>query len=125
MIVLKIKKGRSHEGNENFAYSHFFIVRIKSGLLSYTDACVSVCINRPEISIDEVVNAIESQKKWIMREILHTLCSKNEVAAFFLGRRSFTTKIGDDDCKFYFNKYQPQDYLISNPSNWEKYKRKN
>lgn len=124
MKVLKIKKGGSlDKENGDFAYSHHFIVRIKSGLLSYTDSRIMVSTNRPEISIDEVVNAIESQEKSVMREILHTLCSKNEVAAFFVGRNSFTAKIEDDDCKFYFNKYQPQDYLISNPDNWETYKR--
>lgn len=123
MKVLKIKYGSSGEGNKDFAYSHSFLVRIKFGLLSYTDARILVNTNRPEISIDEVVNAIESQEKSIMREILDTLRSKNELAALFLGRHSFTTKIGDDDCKFYFNKYEPVDYSISNPANWEIYKR--
>ncbi len=124
MKVLKIKKGgEGREGNGNFAYSHYFLVRIKSGLLSYTDSRILVYTNRPEISIDEVVNAIESQEGAIMREILDTLCSKNKVAAIFLGKYSFTTKIGDDDCNFWFNKYEPVDYDISNPDNWEKYKR--
>jgi len=122
MKVLKIKKGGVHEGNGNF--KHNFKVRIKSSLLSYTDARILVSINRPEISIDEVVNAIESQDKSIMREILDTLCSKNKIAAFFVGKKSFTTKIGDDDCKFFFLTYEPTDYIISNPANWEKYKRK-
>ena len=125
MKVLKIKKGGSHDKeNGDFAYSHHFIVRIKSGLLSYTDSRIMVSTNRPEISIDEVVNAIESQEKSIMREILDTLCSKNKVAAVFLGKSSFTAKIGDDDCKFHFNKYELVDYAISNPANWAKYKRK-
>ena len=108
----------------DFAYTHHFSVRIKSGLLSYTDACISVYINRPEISIDEVVNTIESQEKSVMREILNALRSKNELIAFFVKKNSFTTKIGDDDCKFHFNKYELVDYAISNPANWAKYKRK-
>jgi len=125
MKVIKIKKGGSHDKeNGDFAYSHHFIVRIKSGLLSYTDSRVMVSTYRSEISIDEVVNAIESQEKSTMREILDTLCSKNKVAAMFCGRHSFTTKIGDDNCKFYFNKYESVDYAISNPANWPKYKSK-
>lgn len=126
MKVIRIKKilRKPKEGDQDFAYSHFLGVRIKSGLLSYQDAYVFVFTNRPDISLDEVVNAIESQDKSIMREILHTLRSKNLVAAFFLGKHSFTTQIGDDDCKLCFNKYETIDYIISNPANWDKYQRK-
>ena len=58
-----------------------------------------------------------------MREILDTLCSKNVAAAVSLGKKSFTTKIGEDDCEFWFHEYQPHDSIINPPSNWEKYKR--
>ncbi len=124
MEVLKIKKrSEPAEGNEDFAYSHFFGVRIKSGFLSCKDVSVLIYTNRPEISIDEIVNAIESQEESIRREIFPTLYSKNKVAAMFLGKNSFTTKIGGDDCKFCFCAYEPIDYQINNPSNWKKYKR--
>lgn len=124
MKVLKIRKGKSGEGNEDFAYLHYFRARIKSGLLSYTDSNILVYTNRPEISIDEVVNAIESQDKSIMREILGTMRCKNEVFAAFIGKRKFTTKFGSDDCKFCFFKFEPIDYIISNPANWGTYKRR-
>ena len=124
MKILKIKHGSSGKGNDNFAYSHHFSARIKSGLLSYTDTNILVCTNRSKLSIDEVVNTIESQEKSTMREILDTLYSKNKVAALFTGTSSFTTKIGGDDCKFSFFAYEPIDYTISHPSNWPKYKRK-
>jgi hypothetical protein len=118
MKILKIKHGSSGKGNKDFTYSHYFLVRIKSGLLSYTDARILVYTNRQEISIDEVINAIESQEKSIMREILYTLCTQNEAIAVFAGIKSFTAKIGDDDCRFFFSKYKATDYAISNPANW-------
>jgi len=124
MKVIKIKKWSSGEGNENFAYLHHFGMRIKTGIISHKDMTILVYTNRPELSIREVVNTIESQEQSTMREILDTLCSKNKIAAMFCGRHSFTTKIEDDDCKFYFNEYESVDYAISNPANWAKYKRK-
>ena len=122
MRVVKIRKRGSHEGNETFAYSHCFSVRIKSGLLSHTDARVAVHTDRTDVSVDEVVNAIESQDRSIMREIIHALRSRHALIAAYLGRHSFTARIGDDDCRLYFNRYEPADYLISHPGNWEAYR---
>lgn len=126
MKVIKIKKRSVGEGdenfNKNFAYVHYFGLRIKIGIISHKDMTILVYTNRPELSIHEVVNAIESQKKATMREILDTLYSKNKVVAYFCGRSSFTTKIGDDDCEFYFNNEFVY-YALSNIAKWPKYKR--
>jgi len=119
MKVLKIKEGGIHKMNENFAYSHCFSMRIKSGFLSSVDARVMISTNLSEITIDEVVNAIESQDKSIMREILSTLGAKNKVFVAYIGRKSFITKIRNDDCEFYFRTYEAIDYAVSNPANWK------
>ena len=118
MKILKIKHESSGKGDDNFACSHHFSARIKSGLLSYTDTNILVYTNCSKLSLDEVVNTIVSQEKSIMREILYTLRTKNEAIAVFAGKKSFTAKIGDDDCRFYFHKYEATDYAISNPANW-------
>ncbi|NLA86528.1 MAG: hypothetical protein GX847_04440 [Clostridiales bacterium] len=127
MKVVKIKKGGTDEGNREYSHLHHFSVRIKSGLLSYTDVRVQVYTNRSEISIHEVVSSIESQETRKMREIFSTIKLRYQnklLGAFFVDNRTFSTTIGNDECKFYFLGYESTDYLISNPSNWEKYKRK-
>ncbi len=106
-----ISLGAGEKGAKDSAYSHFFEVRIKSGFLSHQDASLRVLANRPEIHLDEVVNAIESQEKHIMREVLDILRSKNAFA-LISGKCAFTTKIGDDDCKFDFMTYMVTANLI-------------
>ena len=83
---MKIQQDERREGDENFTYSFYFEVRIKTGFLSHTDARIYVYTNRQELSIEEFINSIESQDENLMTEVLHTLRTKDEAYAIFEGK---------------------------------------